>query len=108
VSSRVQARFLPGGDVLELVAGERLLDAVDDQHALGLLPTACRAGNCGMCLVRVHAGAGWLAPPAAEERATLSELGCAADQRLGCQVHVCDALPAQNGPFRVVLECLAR
>jgi ferredoxin len=105
---RVHARFMPSGRTLELVAGERLLDAVDHEHALGLLPSACRAGNCGTCLVRVREGARWLEPPTAEEDAALSELGCAAGERLGCQVHVCADLPQQISGFRVVFAPVQR
>jgi ferredoxin len=64
-----------------------LLDALDDQRAHGLLPLACRSGNCGACLVRVVAGAELLDPAAGEERAALSQLGCGPDMRLGCQIH---------------------
>jgi ferredoxin len=78
-------RLEPAGIALELAAGERLLDALDEHGALGI-PTACRAGNCGACLLTVSAGAAMLTEPSARERQTLRALAAAADQRLGCQL----------------------
>ncbi len=81
----VYVRFLPSGDGLEVATGERLLDALDDRE-LVILPTACRGATCGMCRVHVTRGAALLAPASEEERLTLSTLGAAADERLGCQL----------------------
>jgi ferredoxin len=69
-----------------------LLDALDEQQRLrSALPSACRAGNCGACRVRVLAGEALLAAPALREQLTLRELGAAGDERLGCQVHAARA-----------------
>jgi ferredoxin len=89
--SRIQVRFEPSGITIELEAGERLLDAADERtESAGrvvLLPLACRAGNCGACLLSVRAGADLFAAPLPAEQAALRELGAAGDQRLGCQLH---------------------
>jgi len=79
-------RVWPDGPLVALPAGERVLDALDEAWPGAGLPTACRAGNCGACLVAVLAGAERLEPPAPHERATLQAVGAAADQRLGCQL----------------------
>lgn len=82
----MRVRLKERGVELELAAGERLLDAADDHPVTGLLPSACRAGNCGACLLRVRTGAEGFAPPEAAERATLQALGAPPDARLGCQL----------------------
>jgi ferredoxin len=101
----LRVRFEPSGIEIDLALGERLLDAVDDCHQLGLLPTACRAGNCGACRVRVRAGADRLEPAHGEERAALADLGCMPDERLGCQVHA-RASVAPHDSRLVTLEIL--
>jgi ferredoxin len=88
---------------LALADDERLLDALDDQQQLrSALPSACRAGNCGACRVRVLAGDALLAAAAPREQVTLRELGAAEGERLGCQVH---AAAGANG--LVVLRIIA-
>ncbi len=87
-AAAVRVRLLgPGAAAasLQVAAGERVLDALDEQPGLGL-PTACRAANCGACLLQVVAGAEALQPPLQRERATLQQLGAGPDQRLGCQI----------------------
>ena len=101
---RVRVRFEPSRRELDLGCGERLLDAVDDQEQLGLLPSACRAGNCGACRVRVRAGAARLEPASRAELATLSQLGCAEDERLGCQIHARAQLSPHGDPRLVIFE----
>jgi ferredoxin len=87
--SRMHVRFEPGGTTLELAAGERLLDAADEHVHAGtpLLPLACRAGNCGACLLRVRAGAAQFAPASPAEQSALNELGATIEHRLGCQLY---------------------
>lgn len=99
----VRVRLDPGGVELEVCAGERLLDAADDYPELGL-PAACRAGNCGACLLRVRAGGEGLAEPGAIERHALSELHAAPDQRLGCQLRIRADLGADARPIVVAIE----
>lgn len=104
--SRMLVRFEPIGLTLELALGDRLLDAADDHAevsaATPLLPLACRAGNCGACLLRVREGAAQFAPPSQTEAAALRELGAAADQRLGCQLHARADLPEPSAVSAVV------
>ena len=83
----VQIRLFPSGENLELAAGERLLDALDDRE-LVILPTACRGAHCGTCLVRVLGGDACVEAAGAEERATLAAMKAAPGERLGCQVIV--------------------
>jgi ferredoxin len=93
----MQVRFEPSGVTVALAPGERLLDAADD-HAENaaavapLLPLACRAGNCGACLLRVRTGAALFAPAAPEEQVALGVLGATGEQRLGCQLRARDDL----------------
>jgi ferredoxin len=84
---RVHVRFEPSGRAVRAPAGERVIDAAE---AAGLvaLPLACRAGNCGACLVNVPQGADALVPAAAREAETLVALGARPGQRLGCQVRI--------------------
>jgi ferredoxin len=74
--------LLPSGVTVEVPAGERLLDVLDEGEIAGL-PTACRGATCGACLVRVVAGGELLEPAGAEERRTLAGLS---GGRLGCQI----------------------
>jgi ferredoxin len=80
-------RFEPSGRALRAPAGERVID-VAEAAGIVALPLACRAGNCGACLVNVPEGADALAPAAAREAETLVDLGARPGQRLGCQVRV--------------------
>jgi len=82
----LRVRVLPSGQSATLAAGERLLDALDDAAAIMAMPTACRGGTCGACLVQVVRGAEALCEAQPHERETLDALGAAADQRLGCQL----------------------
>jgi ferredoxin len=88
----------PRGAELSLEPSERLLDALDaaldEQLAQGkrggqlpALPTACRAANCGACLVRIESGSEAFEPARERERALLQQLGAAPEDRLGCQLH---------------------
>ena len=107
--ARVRVRFEPSGITIELGAGERLLDAADDQHGAGLLPIACRAGNCGTCLVRVRAGAAALAPPAMQpSKPRSTQLAAASDERLGCQLHGLPTSPPRRSDAFVVVEAARR
>jgi ferredoxin len=105
MATAIVVRFEQTGLQLDVAAGERVLDALDEHPALGL-PTACRAGNCGACLVEVTAGMAALAEPAALERRTLAEIGASADQRLGCQLRARAELESGSGP--VVLRVVRR
>jgi ferredoxin len=87
MAATIRVCFEPSGIQLDVPEGERVLDSVDEHPALGL-PTACRAGNCGACLVRVRSGADALLEPADRERTTLAELGAGPQQRLGCQLRI--------------------
>jgi ferredoxin len=99
---RVRVRFEPSGLELEVPAGERLLDVADEHLELGL-PAACRAGNCGVCLLRVRAGANALLAPAHVEQQALAALRSAPAQRLGCQVCIRPDLGPDQGPVILVL-----
>jgi ferredoxin len=96
-------RLEPDGPSVPFPPGERALDALDDAWPGAGLPTACRAGNCGACLVAVVAGSAQLEPPDPHERQTLRALAAPPDQRLGCQVR---ASPARSG--EVVLRVIRR
>jgi ferredoxin len=96
-------RLLPDGPSVPLPAGERVLDALDDAWPGLGLPTACRAGNCGACLVAVVAGAELLDPPAGRERETLRAGGAGPGERLGCQLRSCARLaPGTEVVLRVI------
>ncbi len=71
---------------LEAPAGERVLDACDEQSAP--VPISCRAGNCGTCRVHVTEGLALLAPPERDEMTVLHAAGAARDERLACQVRI--------------------
>jgi ferredoxin len=90
IAARVRLR--PTGALVELRPGERLLDALDERGVMAIA-TACRAANCGICLVRVWSGAEGLAPPNEDEVSLLSWLGAGSDRRLGCQVRAVVAAP---------------
>ena len=94
--------LLPGphaaGPIVPFPPGERALDALDDAWPGAGLPTACRAGNCGACLVAVVSGADALDPPDAHELQTLSTLCAAPDQRLGCQLRAASQLDPNSSP----------
>jgi ferredoxin len=102
----VRVRFEPSGREVHAAFGERVLDAAEARGVVAL-PLACRAGNCGACLVNVPQGADALDAPAAREAETLSALGARPGQRLGCQLHIHDAaapgelvvLSAARAPF---------
>jgi len=79
--------LLPAQVRLNLVAGERLLDALDER-ATPLLPLACRAMNCGICRLQLMEGAEAIQPATERELRLLRKLGAAANVRLGCQLVV--------------------
>lgn len=86
----MRVRFEPSGREVRARFGERVLDAAEARGVVAL-PLACRAGNCGACLVNVPEGAGALAPASAGETETLVALAARPGQRLGCQVHVSES-----------------
>ena len=94
---------MPRGVELRVAEGERLLDAFDETIASAGLPTACRAGNCGACLVSVERGASALIPPGEAERETLRVLGAVPDQRLGCQLQVRAGLESDSTTIWLVV-----
>lgn len=107
--SQVRVRLLPAGQVITLRTGERVLDAIDEQLEPGGsgLPTACRAANCGLCLVWVRKGAAALEAALPEEAGLLARLGVASGQRLGCQLAVAagsTAMPTPAEGYEIVLE----
>jgi ferredoxin len=104
----VRVRFEPSGVELVLAAGERLLDASDEHAAPALLPLACRAGNCGACLLHVRAGAARLTAPTSAERAVLRELAAGPDERLGCQVHAAGDLAGEAADAVVIVVAATR
>jgi ferredoxin len=98
----MRVRLMPLGAIAELAPGERLLDALDER-GLPVLATACRAANCGICVVVVRGDSAGLAPPEAEEQRLLASLGGAAGRRLGCQIHASSDATDEE----VVLDILA-
>jgi ferredoxin len=102
MAESIRVRFEPSGIQLDVPEGERVLDTVDEHPALGL-PTACRAGNCGACLVQVGIGEDALLEPADRERTTLAELGAGSQQRLGCQLRIRGDLGTDCGPIVLVV-----
>jgi len=77
--------LLPLGLRIQARPGQRLLDVLDYLER-PVFRTACRAGNCGACRLRVCSGAAEWRPPSAREHATLMQLAAAEDERLGCQL----------------------
>jgi ferredoxin len=90
--------FQPSGFALQVAAGERLLDALDDSSERAdpapnadppiTFPLSCRGANCGQCRVRVLSGAGALREASSREATTLAQLTAAKDERLACQIVV--------------------
>ena len=81
-----RVRFTSAGFELDLPAGERLLDALDEHELASRARVQCRGATCGACRVRVERGASLLMPAGREERRTLGELGCDESERLACQL----------------------
>lgn len=75
----------PLGVRAQILPGQRLLDVLDEAGRPAFR-TACRAGNCGACLLTVLQGAFEWRPPSAREHTTLMQLRAAGDERLGCQL----------------------
>jgi ferredoxin len=88
----MRVRLQPSGVELDLQAGDRLLDVLDEAGRVAFA-VACRAANCGSCRLRVVTGQAALQPPGPREQQTLAQLGAAADERLGCQI----VLAAESG-----------
>ena len=88
----MRVRLQPSGVELDLHAGDRLLDVLDNAGRVAFA-LACRAANCGSCRLRVVTGQAALLPPGPREQETLAQLGAAADERLGCQI----VLAAESG-----------
>jgi ferredoxin len=105
-SKSMRLRWFSGADEpLELVvpAGERLLDLVDEHPGLSL-PFACRAANCGTCLVRIRAGQPLVEPPGEWERIVLERVGAGPNTRLGCQLRInSDTSPEEEATADAVL-----
>lgn len=100
--SGIDVRIEPSGLVLRVAGSERVLDVLDDAPEAGF-PLACRAGNCGACLLAVREGAELLDPPDLAECETLVAFGGAPPgERLGCQLRV-----AAGVSGRIVLEVRA-
>jgi ferredoxin len=100
-SEKLRVRLEPSGGEIVLAPSERLLDALDaaleraiaarrsgdrSMPSLPALPTACRAANCGACLVQVESGAEAFAPASSAEQSLLERLGAGRGARLGCQL----------------------
>jgi LSD1 subclass zinc finger protein len=79
------ARILPANVSVELRAGERLLDGLDELEQR-VLAVQCRAANCGSCRLRLPSGASAWRAASARELATLTQLAAAHGERLGCQL----------------------
>ena len=77
-------------EVLYGRSGDRVLDLLDERpHAA--IAVACRAGNCGACLVEVLAGEAGVELAASRECETLLMLGSPKGARLGCQLVLTDS-----------------
>ena len=95
----IDVRIEPSGLVLRVASSERVLDVLDEAPDAGL-PIACRAGNCGACLLGIREGGDLLLPPDLAERETLTAFGAAPPgERLGCQLRVAAGVSGQ-----IVLE----
>ncbi len=102
IDAGIDVRIEPSGVVLRVASSERVLDVLDEAPEAGL-PLACRAGNCGACLLVVRRGGELLAPPDLAERETLAAFGAAPPgERLGCQLRVAAGVSGQ-----IVLEVKA-
>jgi adenylate cyclase len=97
----LRVRLDPSGLEFAIQPGERVLDAAD-ASGRAVLPTACRAGNCGICLVRVEDGSDTLVPPEPAEVRLLAELRAPAGQRLGCQIAIRLDADVEAGPLVLV------
>ena len=87
-----------GGETVRLTAAAgRLLDHCDEVCAP--LVFSCRAGNCGVCRVRVETGAELLVPPSDDERLILDAAHANPGERLACQIVLRDA----NGFVRLAV-----
>lgn len=64
--------------------GQRLIDFCDG--AVTPLQFGCRAGSCGLCLVRVTSGMANLSAVTDNERILLPELSSDPQARLACQL----------------------
>lgn len=104
---QVQIHLLPTGVQLQVAEGVRLLDALDEAERMAF-PVACRAANCGCCRLRVVQGAEALQPAAARERATLTQLAAADDERLGCQIMLAVTGDEYNDELVVILDAAGR
>ena len=97
----LRVRLDPSGLEFTVQLGERVLDAADASGRAGL-PTACRAGNCGICLVRVEHGSETLVRPGPAELQLLADLRAPAGQRLGCQIAIRLDAEVTAGPLVLV------
>jgi ferredoxin len=99
----LRVRLDPARVEFAVKAGERVLDALD-AAALPGLPTACRAANCGLCLVRVEQGIEALCDAGPHERRLLEALRTQADHRLGCQITALEPLDPAWPTLVLVVE----
>jgi len=80
-----RVRFLPMDVTVELQAGESPFAAAARERLL--IPTACAGkGTCGLCRVKVTAGAEHLTPPNAVEVRHLGNTYFISKLRLSCQL----------------------
>jgi ferredoxin len=78
-------RFEPLGVTVDSAAGESVFEAA--RRAGVLVPTACMAkGTCGLCRVKIVAGAEQLPPPSAVEQRHLGNTYFITKLRLSCQI----------------------
>ena len=82
---------------VHVARGDRVLDACDEAGAP--IRFSCRSATCGICRVRVVAGAELVEPAGRDEREVLERFGSSPEQRLACQL----ILAAVEGSLRI--EC---
>lgn len=79
--------FVTDGLILEVVAGSKIPDIVDQSEAT--LPFGCRMGSCGTCRLLVEEGMENLNPKTREEEELFESFtSVAPNERLGCQLIV--------------------
>ncbi len=85
VDQQVGVRFDPGGRMVHVLAGEKVIEAAA-QAGLTIHTPCGGSGLCGKCRVQITAGA---CPPSEAERNVLSPEQLQAGWRLACQTAVC-------------------
>jgi ferredoxin len=77
--------FEPSGVSVDVREGESVFEA--GRRGGVLIPTACMAkGTCGLCRVKILAGAEHLPPPSATEQRHLGNTYFITKLRLSCQI----------------------